>query len=73
MNQTGFRTVEAINNPGGCGNFDFYAIRPDNNPSLVMSVLLAAYMGNKKIDIYVRGDQCGAFGRPSVTDVRIRN
>jgi len=71
--QTSFRTLEPINNPGSCPNVDFYAIRPDNNPKFAMSILLAAYMGNKKIDIYVVDSQCGAFGRPSVTDIRIRN
>jgi len=72
-NQTSFRTLEAINNPGGCPSGDYYVIRPDNNPQLAMSILLAAFMGNKKIDIYVVDYQCGVFSRPSVTDVRIRN
>ena len=72
-NQTSFRTLEPINNPGSCPNGDYYAVRPDNNPKFAMSVLLAAFMGNKKIDIYVVDIQCGSFGRPSVTDIRIRN
>ena len=71
--QASFRTVEAENNPGGCPNADFYAVRPENNPQFTMSMLLAAFLSKKKIDIYVRGDECGVYGRPSVTDVRIVN
>lgn len=71
--QTSFRTIEPINNPGNCPNTDYYAIRSDNDPKFAMSILLAAYMGGKKVDIYVVGDQCGSFGRPSVTHIRIRD
>ncbi len=72
-NQTAFQTIEAVKNPMGCPNTDYYGVRSENNPQLAMSVLLVAYMGNKKIDIYVDDDVCDAFGRPSVTDIRIRN
>lgn len=46
---------------------------PNNNLEMAMSVLLAAYMSGKKIDIVVEHGVCDAFNCPSVTHVRIRN
>ena len=72
-NQTGFTTVEAINNPAACPHSHYYGIRPENNPQLAMSVLLTAFTSNKKVDIFVQSDECDVFNRPSVGDVRITN
>jgi len=72
-NQTAFRVMEEINNPAGCPNTDYYGIRSDAGPQFAMSILLTAYTSGKKVDVYVVDNQCDAFGRPSVTDVRIRN
>jgi len=35
--------------------------------------LLAAYIAGKKVDIYIEEDQCDVAGRPSITNVRIRD
>lgn len=71
--QASFRTLEAVNNPSACPNYEYYGIRPENNPPLAMSVLLAAFMSGKAIDINVDDSQCDIYGSPSVKDVRIRN
>jgi hypothetical protein len=71
--QTSFRTIESTHNPAKCVNTDYYGIRPENNPQLAMSVLLAAYLSRRNIDIYVSNTECDLWGRPSVHDVRIRN
>ena len=45
--QTSFRTIEAVNNPASCGNAGYYGVRPEHNPELAMSILLAAYISGK--------------------------
>jgi len=71
--QAAFQTVEQIINPKPCALYEYYGVRPENNPEMALSVLLAAYIAGKKVDIYIEEDQCDVAGRPSITNVRIRD
>ena len=71
--QVSFRTVEPLVNPAGCNNIDYYGILPGNNPNSRLALLLSAYLMRKRIDIYIHNTGCDMWGRPRVTDVRIRD
>jgi len=66
-----FRTEELINNPKPCISDDYYVLQPTEMNDQLMSVLLAAHASGKKVGINVDGTQCGPYGRPVVTQVRI--
>ncbi len=68
-----FSTVEQISNPAACVNTDHYGVDTTNDPKGATAVLLTALVTGKKVDVFVDDTTCDINGRPSVSDVLIKN